>query len=61
MFNRPANRSDQGEHLGKQTAAQQTGGIFFFFFNISPNFGVKDLDVRLLVPSRKNSTGANPF
>lgn len=26
-----------------------------------PNFGVKDLDVRLLVPSKKNSTGANPF
>lgn len=26
-----------------------------------PNFGVKDLHVRLLVPSRKNSTGANPF
>lgn len=26
-----------------------------------PNFGVKDLEVRLLVPSRKNSTGASPF
>lgn len=48
--------SDQGEHLGKQTA--DSGD--FFFLNISPNFGVKDLDVRLLVPSRKNSTGANP-
>lgn len=32
----------------------------FFTCNL-PNFGVKDFDVRLLVPSRKNSTGANPF
>lgn len=26
-----------------------------------PNLGVRDLHVRLLVPSKKNSIGANPF
>lgn len=40
----------------------KAGRVEYLLFSCNlPNFGVKDLDVRLLVPSRKNSTGANPF
>lgn len=40
----------------------KAGRVEYLLFSCNlPNFGVKDLDVRLLVPSRKNSIGANPF
>lgn len=52
MFNRPANRWGQDARLEKLRGSAH---------NSSPSLGVKHLDVRLLVPSRKNSTGANPF
>lgn len=48
------------EKIETQNTASHLQVRHIFFCSL-PNFGVKDLHVRLLVPSRKNSTGANPF
>lgn len=59
---------DEGLHHDVQQTLPRTHAITFgeydfissapFVVFFLPNFGVKDLAVRLRVPSRKNSTGA---
>lgn len=71
-FNKCTNRTHQRKRK-LRIGSVLTCGFRMLFFHVKlgefsvasscdlPNFGVKDLDVRLLVPSKKNSTGANPF